>query len=265
MNDILSRWKFDIKNIEISDIQIELQSLSPDFDNYRIVHISDFHLGTWLKVHPLKQVIEMVNHLEPDLIALTGDFVNSNPEKHAPVLINALSNLFAKDKIVAVLGNHDHWTDPDIVREVLRESNIIDLSNRVDAIQRNSSHLNLSGVDDHLAGKDDLKSVIDQIPDGSTNILLAHEPDFADISSRSGKFDLQISGHTHGGQICLPLLGSLYLPRYGRKYSSGMYRVNGMVLYTNRGLGTSWLPIRYNCPPEIALLTLSAPKIKTGS
>jgi predicted MPP superfamily phosphohydrolase len=260
MIDKFSGWKFDLNKLEISDNQVELNNLSPEFDKFRIVHISDFHLGTWLKPHDLNQVIEMVNQLEPDLIAITGDFVNSNPERHAQFLINALSNLCAKDQIVAVLGNHDHWTDPDIVREVLRESNIIELSNRMSEIQRNSSYLYLSGIDDHLAGMDDLERVIPQIPDGHTNILLAHEPDFADISSQNGKFDLQLSGHTHGGQICLPILGSLYLPRYGRKYSSGMYKINGMFLYTNRGLGTSWLPVRYNCPPEIAKLTLNIPR-----
>jgi predicted MPP superfamily phosphohydrolase len=260
MNDILSGWKFDFDKLNISDTQIELENLPPLFDQFRIVHVSDFHLGTWLKPDALNQVIKTVNQLEPDLIAITGDFVDSNPEKYAPILIQSLSNLIAKDNVVAVLGNHDHWTDPDIIRQVLRESNIIDLSNQVYPIKRDSSCLYLSGVDDHLAGMDDLESVIAQIPDGNTTLLLAHEPDFADISSRSGKFVLQLSGHSHGGQICVPILGSLYLPRYARKYSSGLYQIKGMILYTNRGLGTSWLPFRFNCPAEIALITLTCPK-----
>jgi hypothetical protein len=111
-----------------------------------------------------------------------------------------------------------------------------------------------------MTRKDDLQSVIDQIPDEKSSvILLAHEPDFADISAKSGKFDMQISGHTHGGQICLPFLGNLYLPRLGRKYPSGKYHIDKMVLYTNRGLGTSWLKLRYNCPPEISVFTLRSP------
>ena len=259
MNEFFTGWKFNPNKIRISDIPIKLPKLPLEFEDYRIAQISDFHLGSWLDEQALVQIVDIVNQLEPDLIAVTGDFVNSNPERYAPVLIQTLSNLIAKDAIVAVLGNHDHYSEPDIIREVLKESNIIELSNRVYPIQRNSSYLYLTGVDDHLAKKDDLESVIDQIPDGSTTILLAHEPDYADISSKSGTFDLQLSGHSHGGQICLPYFGSLYLPRYGRKYPSGIYRINGMVLYTNRGLGTSWLPFRYNCPPEIALLTLSAP------
>ena len=259
MNEFIAGWKFNPNMITISDIPIELPKLPLEFDDYRIVQISDFHLGSWLDEQALFQIIDIVNQLEPDLIAVTGDFVNSNPERYAHVLIQTLSNLIAIDAIVAVLGNHDHYSEPDIIREVLKESNIIELSNRVYPIQRNSSYLYFAGVDDHLTNKDDLERVIDQIPAGSSAILLAHEPDYADISSKSGTFDLQLSGHSHGGQICLPYFGSLYLPRYGRKYSSGIYRINGMVLYTNRGLGTSWLPFRYNCPPEIALFTLSAP------
>lgn len=259
MNELISGWKFNPNKITISDIPIELPNLPLEFNDYRIVQISDFHLGSWLDEQALVQIVDIVNQLEPDLIAVTGDFVNSNPERYAPVLIQTLSNLDAKDAIVAVLGNHDHYSEPDIIRDVLRESNIIELSNQVYPIQRTSSYLYFAGVDDHLTNKDDLERVINQIPDGSSAILLAHEPDYADISSKSGAFDLQLSGHSHGGQICLPYFGSLYLPRYGRKYSSGIYRINGMVLYTNRGLGTSWLPFRYNCPPEIAIFTLSAP------
>lgn len=259
MNELITGWKFNPKKITISDIPIKLTNLPLEFEDYRIVQISDFHLGSWLNEQALDQIVDIVNQHEPDLIAVTGDFVNSNPGRYASVLIQTLSRLFAKDAIVAVLGNHDHYSEPDIIREVLRESNIIELSNQVYPIQRTSSNLYLAGVDDHLTNKDDLERVINQIPDGSTTILLAHEPDYADISSKSGKFDLQLSGHSHGGQICLPYFGSLYLPRYGRKYSSGIYQINGMVLYTNRGLGTSWLPFRYNCPPEIAIFTLSAP------
>ncbi|MES0360744.1 MAG: metallophosphoesterase [Anaerolineales bacterium] len=259
MNELISGWKFNPNKITISDLPIELTNLPLEFNDYRIVQISDFHLGSWLDEQDLGQIIDIVNQLKPDLIAITGDFVNSNPGRYSPVLLQTLSKLFAKDAIVAVLGNHDHYSEPDIIRDVLRESNIIELNNRVYPIQRSSSYLYFAGVDDHLTKKDDLQNVLNQIPDESTAILLAHEPDYADISSMSGTFDIQLSGHSHGGQICLPYFGSLYLPRYGRKYSSGIYRINGMVLYTNRGLGTSWLPFRYNCPPEIAIFTLSAP------
>lgn len=257
-------WNFDPNQIKITDIPIELPGLSPDFDKYKIVQISDFHLGSWLDAADLVRIVDIVNQQEPTLIAVTGDFVSFNPKKFASDLIRALSKLQAHDAVIAVLGNHDHYTEPGVIRDVLKESNIIELSNDVFPIRRNSSSLYFAGIDDHLAKKDDLQKVIAQIPAGSPAILLAHEPDFADISSQSEKFGLQLSGHSHGGQICIPGLGSLYLPPFGRKYPSGIYQINGMNLYTNRGLGTSWLKIRYNCPPEITNFTLQAPKRCNG-
>jgi hypothetical protein len=252
--------KFNSSEINISNLSIPLSRLPVEFDGYRIAHLSDFHLGTYLGEQDIIEIVDIVNQLEPDLIAITGDFVNSNPERYAPILIQALSKLRAADYAVAVLGNHDHYTDSKLIREVLQKSNIIELRNRIHPIQRNMAYLYLAGIDDYLTRNDDLQSVIDQIPDEKSSvILLAHEPDFADITAKSGKFDMQISGHTHGGQICLPILGNLYLPRLGRKYPAGKYHVDDMVLYTNRGLGTSWLKLRYNCPPEISVFTLSSP------
>jgi predicted MPP superfamily phosphohydrolase len=260
MDHTFMGWKFNPNKIIISNLSIPLPRLPAEFDGYRIAQLSDFHLGTWLVGQDIIEIVDIVNQLEPDLIAITGDFVNSYPERYAPILIQALSKLKAADCAVAVLGNHDHYTDSKIIREVLQKSNIVELRNRIHPIQRNTAYLYLAGIDDRMTRKDDLQSVIDQIPDEKSSvILLAHEPDFADISAKSGRFDMQISGHTHGGQICLPLLGNLYLPRLGRKYPSGKYHVDDMVLYTNRGLGTSWLKLRYNCPPEISVFTLYSP------
>lgn len=249
-------WKFNPDEITITEIPIKLQRLPSDFEHFRIVQMSDFHFGSWFNKSALLHSIEVVNQLEPDLIAITGDFISYNPSKHMQFLIDALSRLNAAEGKVAVLGNHDYYSDPYLVREILRESNIHDLSNQVYTLQRNSSHLNFAGIDDHLTGKDNLNHVIKQIRDGTATVLLAHEPDFADISAPTGSFDLQLSGHTHGGQIRLPFFGSIYLPPLGRKYPSGIYSINGMTLYTNRGLGASWLRFRYNCPPEISVFTL---------
>lgn len=250
-------WSFDPHLIEISRHSISLPRLPVEFDHFQITQISDFHLGTWLDSQALFEIVGMVNALESDLVAITGDFVSSDPGRYSPSLTQALSKLRAKDGVVAVLGNHDHYTDPNKIREILLKSNVIELSNRVHSIQRSFASLYMAGIDDQITGHDDLQRVINQIPDEDCSvILLAHEPDFADISARSGKFDMQISGHTHGGQICLPIIGPLYLPRLGRKYPSGKYRVGDMILYTNRGLGTSWLKLRYSCTPEITVFTL---------
>jgi hypothetical protein len=139
---------------------------------------------------------------------------------------------------------------------VLKQSNIIDLSNDVYTIYRGEEMLHFAGVDDILAQQDHLEKVLEEIPDQGAAILLAHEPDFADISAASKRFDLQLSGHTHGGQIVIPFIEKMFLPPEGRKYPKGLYQINGMIQYTNRGLGTSWLRLRYRCPPEITLFEL---------
>jgi uncharacterized protein len=138
----------------------------------------------------------------------------------------------------------------------MAESGIIELSNEVYPIQRGQARLYVAGIDDYIARNDRLEQVLEQLPEEGAAILLAHEPDFADISARTGRFDLQISGHSHGGQVNLPLIGPLYLPRYARKYTSGLYNVNGMIQYTNRGVGKVHVPLRLNSSPEITVFTL---------
>lgn len=249
-------WKFDLSHIELTNHTIKIKGLDPVFKGYRIVQISDFHLGTWFSVEHLKKIIKVVNGLNPNLIAITGDLISNKAEKIAPDLVITLQELQPNDAVVAVLGNHDHWTDADLIREVLMQSNVIDLSNKVYPVERNGAILYFAGVDDFLSGHDDLFQVLSQIKDGHPAILLAHEPDFIEVSAPCRRFAIQLSGHSHGGQIIFPFIGSLYLPPYGRKYPSGIYHVDGTILYTNRGLGTSWLGVRLNCPPEITLFTL---------
>jgi len=250
-------FKFRSKNVQITTPSIYLPNLPDRFVGYRIVQISDFHLGTWLSIQDIFEIVDLVNMQEPDLIAITGDFISFNPSIFLTELVKTLSGLKSHDGVIAVLGNHDHYTDAHMVRDALEQCKILELRNGIFAVQRDSSHLYFAGIDDFMTGHSDLDKVISQIPNqDNTVILLAHEPDFADISSESGRFAMQISGHTHGGQICLPFYGNLYLPRYGRKYPSGQYLVDDMVLYTNRGLGTSWLKFRFNCPPEITVFQL---------
>ena len=252
----VGHWQPDVGSIEISDVHLQLPRLAPEFEGYRLVQISDIHLGTWINKASLDIVVDKVNQLTPDLIAITGDFVSFAAEDFTNDLVGALRKLTPKDACVAILGNHDYWTNPHIIRWVLKESAIIDLSNDVFSVQRQEAFLHLVGIDDFLINLDKLGRVLDQLPDDGAAILLAHEPDFADVSAASRRFDLQLSGHTHGGQIVIPVLGRLILPSRGQKYPSGRYLINGMILYTNRGLGTTWLRFRYNCPPEISLFTL---------
>lgn len=250
-------FNFHPDKVDITQPSIVIPNLADEFNNYRIVQISDFHLGTWLDSHDLRAIVELVNLQKPDLIAITGDFISFEPTTYTQELIHSLSALEAIDGVIAVLGNHDHYTDANLIRKALKQCGIIELENNIHTIRRKNSCLHFAGIDDFMTGHADLDKVISLIPNKEDAvILLAHEPDFADKSSAFGRFALQISGHTHGGQICLPYYGNLYLPKYGRKYSSGRYQVGDMVVYTNRGLGTSWLKFRFNCPPELTVIHL---------
>lgn len=242
--------------IEITRVNLSLPRLGAAFHDYKLVQISDLHIGTWLNRSRLEGVVEMINREEPDLVAITGDFVTYDPDEFEEDLVGALQKLEPRDSSVAILGNHDHWTDPVLIRRILHQSNVIDLSNRVLTLRRGEDSLHIAGVDDTMEKLDDLDFVLEQIPEEGAAILLAHEPDFARKSASSGRFDLQLSGHSHGGQIVLPLVGPPVLPPLGRKYPKGFYKIKDMHLYTNRGIGTTSIRLRINCPPEIAVLAL---------
>ena len=246
-------------DIEITQIEPGLPRLHHAFDGYRIVQISDIHMGTWMTRERLEHVVALVNEQQPELIVITGDFVTTDPiEPYADSLIHPLRKLNAPDGVVAVLGNHDHWTNHEMVRRILSQSEITDLSNQVMTLGREGAQLHIAGVDDYWERKADLKAVLEQLPEEGAAVLLAHEPDYADISTKTGRFDLQLSGHSHGGQVILPLLGPPRLPRYGKKYPLGQYLVDNMIQYTNRGVGMIRPAVRFNCRPEISVFTLRA-------
>jgi predicted MPP superfamily phosphohydrolase len=175
-------------------------------------------------------------------------------------LAEPLSRLSAVDGVMLVPGNHDYAAPETIhkLREMSAACDFVDLSNRVCTIKRGGALLHIAGVDDICARRARLDMVLDALPEDGAAILLAHEPDFADISAATGRFDLQLSGHTHGAQIYIPGLTRIYHPLYGRRYLRGHYNVAGMQLYVNRGIGMVTVHLRFNSRPEITLLTLNS-------
>jgi predicted MPP superfamily phosphohydrolase len=213
----------------------------------------------------LQHAADLVLTEKPDALVLTGDFLKGrtfteSSRNAIQDMTKVLAPLAARVPSFAVLGNHDYWTNPNAIREMLRRCGIMNLTNTVFTLRREGGNLHLCGVDDIRHGDVRLDDVIAQLEDNSAAILLVHEPDFADISAATGKFDLQISGHTHGGQIVLPALGAPVLPVSGRKYPSGLYQVGNMFQYTNRGVGTDTVSVRINCPPEITIFKLESGK-----
>jgi predicted MPP superfamily phosphohydrolase len=244
---------------EVENVTVKLPHLPKSFSGFRLAQISDIHAGEqWMPRH-LDTVIEKLIAIKPDVVAITGDFVYSSPAMTDEILSQtetALSTLSAHFPVYAVMGNHDYWWDVDRVRNALVRANIVELNNRSHTLARDNAFLHICGVDDIYERKDDLDTVLAQLPEDGCAILLAHEPDFADTSAATGRFDLQISGHSHGGQVIVPFVGPIVLPRHGRKYPTGMYQVQEMIQYTNRGLGMVFPYVRFMCRPEVTLFTL---------
>lgn len=243
--------------LEVVRLELALPRLARVFDGYRVVQIGDIHLDDWSKPARLKRVAEKVNAERPDLIVITGDFASYSAKRlDEGMLIGALRRLSAPDGVVAILGNHDYLTDVGLIRTCIRQAEVTLLSNDVLTLERDDAVLHVAGVDDVMEGRSRLDLVLQQLPEVGAAVLLAHEPDFADVASATGRFDLQLSGHSHGGQARVPVLGRAVLPPFSQRYTRGLHEVGGMLLYTNRGLGTVNARLRFGCRPEITALTL---------
>lgn len=249
--------QFNEKKIDLVEVDIGLDNLGWNFHNFRILNLTDIHLGQWITPDYLDEVIDYVNTLNIDLITLTGDYFSYNLEDYDRFLENSLKRLKAQYGKFGVLGNHDHWMSAERVREIFKNSDINDLSNDVCTLERNGDFLNLCGVDSCTVCADNLDEVLAKMKENTPSILLAHEPDFAKESSKTNKFDLQISGHSHGGQFIVPPFETTpFRGPNSRKYPVGLYKVGEMVQYTSKGLGTNSFRIRINCKPEITIITL---------
>jgi len=260
MSGLVYAHKVAPENIEVTGVSLTLPRLTSPFDGYRIAQLSDIHMDDWMTFERLKGTIELVNEQGADLVAITGDFVTYSAKFNDEELVDALSMLRAPDGVVAVLGNHDHEIDPALIRSLVRKSGIFEVGDGFRTLRRGGDTLHFAGVDDLFARQTRLHDVLKKLPKEGAAILLAHEPDFADVSASTMRFDLQVSGHSHGGQVRLPFIGAPYLPPYGRRYPCGLYEVNGMLLYTNRGLGMFPPHVRFLCRPEITVFTLRAPE-----
>ena len=254
--------KVEPEDVQIVPVSLVLPRLDAVFDGYRIAQISDIHADGWMTPGRVLSLVNLVNAEAPDLVAITGDLATYSRFRslirHTSRLGAPLRRLCAPDGVVAVLGNHDHKTDARTVRRVLAASGVIELHNAVLTLRRGGESLYLCGVDDLKEGAPRLDLALERLSEEGAAVLLAHEPDFADESAATGRFDLQLSGHSHGGQVGVPLLRYPFLPKLSRKYPTGLYRVGDMFLYTNRGLGAH-PRFRFNCRPEITVFTLRSP------
>ena len=246
----------EVGELSIDRVQLPIPGLPPAFEGFTIAQLTDIHLLPITQPEFIREAAAATNALNPDLILLTGDYVWHDVgamDELAPII----AGLNAREGVFGVLGNHDYWLDVDAVREGFRQARVPLLVNQHIVLARGEQQLVLAGMDDGWAGQADLAATLDGAPADAPILLMLHEPDLADEVALQAPIALQLSGHSHGGQVRIPGKGAFVLPYLGQKYDMGLYQVGEMWLYTNRGLGEISVPLRINCPPEVTFFTLA--------
>lgn len=242
----------EANSLSLERVEIFLKRLPKKLDGFKIIQLSDTHHSPFTNIEHIARAVKIANRLCPDMFLLTGDYVSHEREYIAPVAAE-LGRLRAKYGVYACLGNHDHWTDADMVTHLFRGEGIIMLVNEGLRVEARGSSFWLAGVDDYMVGKTDVSAALrGSFPD-EMKLLLAHNPIIFREAARLG-VDLTLSGHTHGGQIKVRSDEKRILPK--RKLKAGLHTRRGSQVYITRGIGTVVVPMRYQCPPEISLLEL---------
>lgn len=247
----------EANTIKIEEVQIRLRRLPKALDGFRIGHLSDIHHSPLTNLEHIKRAVEIANNLQPDMFVLTGDYVSHEREYIEPVAA-VLGELSSEFGTFACLGNHDHWTDAELVTESFRQNNITMLINEGFRFTARNESFWLCGVDDYMMGKTDIRSALSGSLPNEMKLLLAHNPAVLNRASFA-HIDLVLSGHTHGGQVkWREPREKILFPNRRRRLSSGLHRRRETQIYITRGIGTVVLPVRYQCPPEISVLELKA-------
>ncbi len=235
-------------------VTFDVPGLDPAHEGLRVAQLSDLHVGPRTPLALIRAAIEEANRFQPDLVLLTGDFVSRRREE-IQGLRDHLGGLAAPT--VAVLGNHDVWVDPPGAAAALRSHGYEVLENAWTTVRLRGAPLTVVGVGDHLTRRDDVLAALRGLPASCpTPLVLAHGPRSAEKLAATDRPALCFSGHTHGGQVNLPLLTPLLLRSIQEPYARGLFRLGPVQLYVNRGVGMSGLPIRLNSPAEVTLATL---------
>ncbi|MCC3376532.1 metallophosphoesterase [Cohnella sp. REN36] len=255
------------RRLSITRLEIASPHVPEGFDGKRIVQFSDTHVSPDFPMDRLEALIAKLNALEPDLLVFNGDLFDSrrrNVEEN-PNTSDVLSRLEAKIGKFAVYGNHDFGYNrlTRSVGPILTRAGFRVLINDLERVHLPSGEsIVLAGLDDYILGRPKFRTVLPKLQAEDFNVLLAHEPDPA-TGFTHFPVDLQLSGHSHGGQVHLPILGALVRTKMGRQYVAGLYTLQGRFdpdrpyrLYVNRGIGTTRMRLRLGSVPEIAVFTL---------
>lgn len=245
--------------LAVERVDVPIRRLPAALQGLTIAHLSDLHVSRATSAEHVAEAVALANRQRPDLVVLTGDYITDDPA-FIPAAARAVAGLRAPLGVYAVLGNHDHWSGAaDRIVSSFEDAGVAVLGNAHRRLPVRDGAVWLAGVDDPWLGRDDLAHALRGAPEGDLRVLLAHEPDFADTAARQG-VQLQLSGHSHGGQVRLPLTGHVVVPPMSERYPIGLQRVRGSsaLVYTSRGIGVVAPAVRFNCRPEVAILRLRA-------
>ena len=241
----------------ISETDIFIRNLPERFENFRITQLTDIHHSRILGVNEVRNVVELAQQTRPDMFVLTGDYATAYRRFIEPCA-EALASLNAPEGVWAVLGNHDHYTDPELTTRALERRHIAVLNNTLATLQRGPDSLQLSGIDDWSWNAADWHRAFAGLKPSTPSILLSHQPSVLDLD-QTQNVSLILSGHTHGGQIRVPWLGApARLATRDLKYDRGLFRRGETQLYVSSGTGEIGLPVRFGARPEIAVLRLTS-------
>lgn len=256
---LLLIWTFLIEPnmLSVTTLNMKVQGL----EGLKVVFVGDLHIKPHQTLR-LKSIVKKINQQYPQLVLSIGDFVSGhNPEESLPIeeIAKELSNVKSLYGFYTVLGNHDWWQDGDKTRKVLEKNGIVVLENDNTFININGNKLYIAGFDDMSTRGSDLVKALNGT--AHPTILLAHSPDIFPFISNpanykvTGNVDLTLAGNTHGGQVRIPFYGPVIVPSmYGKRYAMGLIKENAKTLFVTKGIGTSILPIRFNCVPEIVVI-----------
>jgi len=258
-------WSFFIEpnRLVIHQEVIQIDNWPKDLSGLRIAVISDIHTGApFVNDNKLREIVARTNQLNPDLIVLLGDYM-SHDSWHShrvepEVTAAALKNLRAPLGVYSVLGNHDWWYNGEKVRAALEQNGIRVLEDEVAEIKWRNSSFWIAGLADLWTRPQRIQQTVDKVPPGSTIVAITHNPDIFPRLPRN--VQILLAGHTHGGQVNIPLIGSPIEPSdFGQRYAAGHVFENDHHLFVTTGIGTSIIPVRFRVPPEIVVLMIRSP------
>jgi predicted MPP superfamily phosphohydrolase len=242
-------------NYSITQTEVFIKDLPQAFEGFRITQLTDVHHSRLVGLNQIERVVSLAQSTNPDLFALTGDYTTTY-KRYIEPCAEMLGQLQAPEGVWAVLGNHDHYTDPELTTRALQRNHIGILNNQNTVLRRRSEVVQVAGIDDSSWAASDWVRALHGLNPQKPTVLLSHQPTVLDMPETQ-KVSLVLSGHTHGGQIYLPFLGEpARLFTQDLKYSRGLFRRGQTQLYVSSGTGVIGLPIRFGVRPEIAILQL---------